>query len=157
MNLRGGGRLPDVVGLLARLILGAVFIGAGALKVSSPAASAMAVRAYQILPYDFAGYLGYALPVAEIVVGLLLVAGLLTRAAALFGGLLMLAFAIGIISAWARGLNIDCGCFGGGGTIGAAQTHYGTEVLRDIGLAACAAWLVARPRTAYSLDHRLFG
>jgi len=73
------------------------------------------------------------------------------------GGLLMLAFIIGIGSAWARGLTIDCGCFGGGGTIGAAQTQYGRDILRDAGLAACGAWLVVRPRTAYSLDHRLFG
>ena len=157
MGLRGGGRLTDVIGLLARLTLGVVLVLAGALKVTSPAASAMAVRAYQIQPYDFAGYLGYALPVVEILVGLLLVAGLLTRASAVVGGLLMLGFVIGIISAWTRGLTIDCGCFGGGGTIEASQTQYGKDVLRDAALAACAAWLVARPRTAYSLDHRLFG
>jgi uncharacterized membrane protein YphA (DoxX/SURF4 family) len=154
---RSAGRLPDLVGLLARLILGVVLIVAGGLKVSTLAASARAVRAFQILPYDFAGYVGYALPIVEIVVGLLLVAGLLTRASAVVGGLLMLAFIIGIISAWMRGLNIDCGCFGGGGTIAAAETQYGIDVLRDAGLLACAGWLVARPRTAYSLDHRLFG
>jgi uncharacterized membrane protein YphA (DoxX/SURF4 family) len=153
----GGGGRGDLIGLLARLILGGVLIVAGALKVTSPAAAAIAVRAFQILPYDFAGYLGYALPVVEIVVGLLLVAGLFTRAAAVVGGLLMLVFLIGIISAWTRGLSIDCGCFGGGGTIGAAQTQYGKDVLRDAGLAACAVWLIARPGTAYSLNHRLFG
>jgi uncharacterized membrane protein YphA (DoxX/SURF4 family) len=158
VSLHGGGvQRLDLFGLLARLILGVVLIVAGALKVTSPASAAMAVRAFQILPYDFAGYLGYALPVVEILVGGLLVAGLFTRAAAVVGGLLMLAFLIGIISAWARGLSIDCGCFGGGGTIGAAQTQYGKDVLRDTGLAACAVWLIARPGTAYSLNHRLFG
>ncbi|MHB1472745.1 MAG: MauE/DoxX family redox-associated membrane protein [Dermatophilaceae bacterium] len=157
MGLQSGGRRADLIGLLARLALGVVLIVAGALKVTSPAASALAVRAFQILPYDFAGYVGYALPVVEILVGLLLVAGLLTRASAVVGGLLMMAFLTGIISAWARGLNIDCGCFGGGGTIDASQTQYLADVLRDTGLAACAAWLVVRPRTAYSLDHRLFG
>ena len=69
----------------------------------------------------------------------------------------MLAFIIGIISAWARGLSIDCGCFGGGGTIDAAKTQYLPDLLRDTGLVACALWLVVRPRSAYSLDHRLFG
>jgi uncharacterized membrane protein YphA (DoxX/SURF4 family) len=156
VGLRVGSRLPDLIGLLARLILGGVLLVAGGLKVTSPAVSARAVRAFQILPYDFAGYVGYALPVVEISVGLLLVVGLFTRASAVVGGLLMLAFIVGIISAWTRGLNIDCGCFGGGGTIGAAQTQYLTDVLRDAGLVACAAWLVVRPRTAYSLDHRLF-
>jgi uncharacterized membrane protein YphA (DoxX/SURF4 family) len=157
MRIRGSRRVPELIGLAARLILGVVLIVAGGAKVTSPAASALAVRAYQILPYDFAGYVGYALPVLELVLGLLLVAGLFTRVSAVLGGLLMLAFIIGIISAWTRGLSIDCGCFGGGGTIGASQTHYGTTVLRDVGLVACAAWLVLRSRTAYSLDHRLFG
>ena len=150
MGLRShwdAGRLPDAIGVLARLILGVVLIWAGAAKVTSPALSARAVRAYQILPYDLAGYVGYALPVVEVLVGLLLVIGLFTRASAVVGGLLMLAFIIGISSAWARGLSIDCGCFGGGGTIAAAQTQYPLEILRDIGVAACAAWLVVRPRT----------
>ena len=150
-------RLPDVIGLLTRLILGITLIWAGATKVTVPAVSARAVRAFQILPYDFAGYVGFALPVVEILVGLLLVLGLLTRVSAVAGGLLMVAFIIGISSAWARGLTIDCGCFGGGGTIAASQTHYPTEILRDVGLTACAGWLVVRPATSYSLDHRLFG
>jgi len=160
MGLRSrwdAGRLPDVIGLLARLILGVVLIWAGALKVTLPAVSARAVQAFQILPYDFAGYVGYALPVVEIAVGLLLVVGLFTRASAMVGGLLMLAFIIGIGWAWAHGYSIDCGCFGGGGTIEASQTQYPLDILRDAGLVACAAWLVVRPRTAYSLDHRLFG
>ena len=157
MNLQGGGRRADFIGLLARLILGVVLIVAGALKVTSPAVSARAVRAFQILPYDFAGYVGYALPVVEILVGLLLVIGLFTRASAVVGGLLMLAFIIGISWAWAHGYSIDCGCFGGGGTIAASQTQYPLDILRDTGLVACAAWLVARPRTTFSLDHRLFG
>lgn len=157
MDLRGGGRLADLIGLLARLILGVVLIWAGAVKVTRPALSAQAVRAFQILPYDFAGYVGYALPVVEILVGMILVAGLLTRAAAVVSGLLMLVFMIGIASAWARGLSIDCGCFGGGGAVAASETRYLLDILRDAGLVACAWWLVVRPRTPFSLDHRLFG
>lgn len=155
--VRGGGRRADVLGLLARLVLGGVLIVAGGLKVTSPAVSARAVRAFQILPYDVAGYVGYALPVVEILIGLLLVAGLFTRVSAVVGGLLMLSFLIGISSAWIRGLTIDCGCFGGGGTVGARQTQYLTDILRDAALAACGAWLVVRPSTAESLDHRFFG
>jgi uncharacterized membrane protein YphA (DoxX/SURF4 family) len=153
----GAGRLPDLIGLLARLILGIVLIWAGAAKVTHPAVSAAAVRAYQLLDYNVAGYVGYALPVLEILVGLLLVVSLFTRASAAVGGLLMVAFIFGISWAWAHGYALDCGCFGGGGTIAAAQTQYPWDIMRDVGLAACATWLVVRPRTAYSLDHRLFG
>ena len=156
-SIRGRERGADLVGLLARLILGVVLVVAGGLKVTSPRVSARAVRAFQILPYDLAGYVGYALPVVEILIGLLLVVGLFTRLSAVVGGLLMLAFIIGISSAWIRGLSIDCGCFGGGGAVAAPQTKYVADLLRDAGLVACAAWLVARPGTAYSLDHRLFG
>ena len=150
----GGWR--DWVGLGARLVLGAVLIVAGGLKVGHLETSARSVRAYQLLPYDVAGYVGYALPVLEIAVGVLLVVGLLTRASALIGGVLMVVFIAGISSAWARGLSIDCGCFGKGGTIDASQTQYPQEIARDIGLLACAAWLVVRPRTLAALDGWLF-
>lgn len=151
------GRQADLVGLLARLVLGGVLVVSGGLKVTSPAVSARAVRAFQILPFELAGYVGYALPIIEILVGLLLILGLFTRASAAVGGLLMVAFVIGIASAWMRGLSIDCGCFGGGGTIGASQTQYGKDILRDVALACCAVWLVLRSRTMFSFDHRLFG
>lgn len=150
-------RALDVLGLLARIALGGVLIVAGALKVGSPAASARAVQAYQLLPFDVAAYVGYALPVVEILIGALLVVGLLTRPAAILGGLLMVAFVIGIASAWARGLSIDCGCFGGGGQIAAADTAYPTEIARDTALALCGVWLAARPRALFSLDRALFG
>ncbi len=145
----------DLVGLLLRLVLGGVLLVAGALKVTNPGASALAVRAYQLLPYDLAGYVGFALPIIEILVGLLLIAGLFTRAAAVIGGLLMLAFVIGIASAWARGLSIDCGCFGGGGESLDGRTAYPWELARDVALLAAAVWLVRRPRSAYAVDSRL--
>lgn len=148
-------RILDGLGLPARLVLGGVLIVAGALKVGRPLVSARAVQAYQIFPFDVAAVIGYALPVVEIVVGALLVVGLFTRVSAVVGGLLMLAFVVGIASAWARGLSIDCGCFGGGGEIGAAQTAYPAEIARDLGFALCGAWLALRPRTPFSLDARL--
>jgi uncharacterized membrane protein YphA (DoxX/SURF4 family) len=149
-------RHRDVVGLLARLVLGGVVLVAGLLKVGHLETSARSVRAYQLLPYDVAGHVGYALPILELAVGLLLVLGLFTRGSAAVAGFLMVVFVIGIASAWARGLSIDCGCFGKGGTIAAAQTQYPQEIARDVGLLACAAYLVVRPRTALSLERLLF-
>ncbi len=151
----GRERVLDVIGLVARLILGGVLLVAGALKVTDPTTAERAVRAYQILPYDLAGTVGLILPIVEIIAGVLLIVGLFTRISAVIGGLLMIAFIIGIASAWARGLTIECGCFGGGGTIAESETNYLPEILRDLGLVICAAWLTVRPRTAVSLDHRL--
>jgi uncharacterized membrane protein YphA (DoxX/SURF4 family) len=149
-------RHRDLLGLVLRLVLGGVILAAGLLKIGHPETSARAVRAYQLLPYDLAGSVGYALPIVEVAVGVLLIAGLFTRVAAVVAGLLMLAFIIGIGSAWARGLSIDCGCFGNGGTIAASQTQYPWEIARDIGLLACAVWLTVRPHTAYSVEDLLF-
>lgn len=148
---------PAWVGLVARLVLGGVLIYAGGTKIGHPLVSARAVQAYQIFPFDLAAGIGYALPVVEVIVGILLVLGLFTRAMGIIGALLMVAFIIGIASAWARGLSIDCGCFGGGGSIGASETKYPQEIARDVAFAACGLWLAVRPHTRLSLDRRLFG
>ena len=145
----------DLLALLLRLVLGVVILVAGALKVGQLETSARSVRAYQLLPYDVAGAIGYGLPVLELAVGVLLVLGLFTRVSAVIAGFLMVVFIIGIASAWARGLSIDCGCFGKGGTIAASQTQYPQEIARDVGLLACAVWLAVRPRSTLSLDRLL--
>jgi uncharacterized membrane protein YphA (DoxX/SURF4 family) len=150
------GAVAPWVGLLARLVLGGVFLVAGGLKALDPSASIRAVTAYELLPVPVAEIVGYALPWLEIGLAVLLLVGLLTRAAAATLGLLLVAFIIGVSSAWARGLSIDCGCFGGGGTVAPDQTAYVSEILRDVGLLLCAAWLVVRPATrlAVDSDHR---
>jgi uncharacterized membrane protein YphA (DoxX/SURF4 family) len=106
-------RVRDWVGLLARVVTGGVWIVAGALKLPDPAASVRAVRAYDLLPEAVVPTVGHLLPVVEVVVGVLLLLGLLTRPAAVVSSLLFVAFIDGIASAWARGMSIDCGCFGG--------------------------------------------
>jgi uncharacterized membrane protein YphA (DoxX/SURF4 family) len=152
---RARGRWLDWVGLLARLVLGGALLVAGLLKVGKPLTAERAVQAYEIFPFELAGLIGRSLPFVEIVLGLLLVLGLFTRVTAAISTLLMLAFIAGIASAWARGLTIDCGCFGGGGQIGAEETRYPQEILRDIAFAACGAWLVVRPRSVLALDRFL--
>jgi uncharacterized membrane protein YphA (DoxX/SURF4 family) len=152
---RGRERWLDVVGLLARLVLGGALLVAGLLKVGKPLTAERAVQAYEIFPFELAGVIGRSLPFVEIILGLLLVVGLFTRVTAALSTLLMLAFIVGIASAWARGLTIDCGCFGGGGQIGAAETQYPQEIARDVVFAACGAWLVARPRSALAVDRFL--
>lgn len=94
----------DILGTAARLGVGGVLVAAGALKVANLPLSAFAVRAYQLLPYELAGYVGYALPVVELLVGALLLAGLFTRWAALAASVLMAGFVVGIGWAWATGL-----------------------------------------------------
>ncbi|WP_188194968.1 MauE/DoxX family redox-associated membrane protein [Nonomuraea sp. SYSU D8015] len=141
---------------VARLVLGGVLIAAGALKIGNPSDSVVAVKAYQLLPDSIAVPVGHVLPILEIVVGVLLVVGLLTRAAAVIAGLLMVAFVFGIAWAWANGLRIDCGCFGGGGQLGEGQEPtYLLDILRDFGLVLLAAWTVRFPPGRFALDGAL--
>lgn len=141
---------------VARLVLGVVLIVAGVPKFRDQIQSVTAVKAYQLLPDSVATMVGHALPIVEIVIGILLVVGLLTRVAAVVGGLLMVAFVFGIAWAWAHGLKIDCGCFGGGGQLKAGQEPtYLLDILRDGGLVLCAAWTVWFPPGRFALDGAL--
>jgi hypothetical protein len=78
-----------------------------------------------------------------------------TWAAAIGSMALLLVFVTGVTQAWARGLSIDCGCFGGGGAVAPGETAYVEELLRDTAFIALAAWLVVRPRTLFALETRL--
>jgi len=138
--------------LLSRLILGGVLFAAGALKIGNLQKSAMAVRAYEMLPVELANFLGYALPWIEIGIGLLLIVGASVKICGLLGAFTMVAFIIAIAQAWARGLSIDCGCFGGGETIDPEETKYLSEIIRDIGLLAMGVFLYYFPKGKLSLD-----
>lgn len=153
----GRERLLDVVGLVLRVFLGVVLIYAGSTKIGHPLTAQRAVQAYELLPDGLANTIGLALPFLEVILGVLLVLGLFTRPAAIAGTLLMVVFILGISQAWARGLTIDCGCFGGGGQIGATETKYPQEIARDVAFALAGAWLWWRPRSLASLDRILFG
>jgi len=145
------------LGLLARLATGGVWIVAGALKIPEPAASVQAVRAYRLLPEAVVPTVGQLLPVVEVVVGLALVVGLLTRTMAVVSAVLFVAFIIAIASAWARGLTIDCGCFGGGGYDPDAADKYPWEIARDVALLAGSVFVAAfGHRSRWALDHVLF-
>ena len=138
--------------LLARLILGAVLLVAGALKVPNLPKSAMAVRAYEMLPIPIANFLGYTLPWIEIGLGLLLIVGVTVKISGALGALTMLVFIIAIAQAWARGLSIDCGCFGGGGTIDPEDTKYLSEIIRDIGLMGLGIFLYLYPKGRFAIE-----
>jgi uncharacterized membrane protein YphA (DoxX/SURF4 family) len=146
------------LGTAARLVLAGVWLAAGAAKVGDLAASGRAVHAYQLTPYDVSTALGAALPLVELALGGLLLVGLGTRAAAAVSTGLLVVFVAGVASAWARGLVIDCGCFGGGGELAAgADPGYGLEIARSATLAILSAWLFVWPHTRLSVDALLQG
>ena len=148
-------RALDVAGTLARFGLAAVWLLSGVPKALDPDQTYVAVRAYDVLPPLGVELVAAVLPWLEIALAVLLLLGLGTRAAALVSAGLLLVFVAGVAQAWARGLSIDCGCFGGGGVVEPGRTAYVQELARDAGFLVLAVWLVVRPRTPVALDGRI--
>ncbi|HEY3319205.1 MAG TPA: MauE/DoxX family redox-associated membrane protein [Planctomycetota bacterium] len=107
-----GARLFSLLTLLARLALGASLLYAGLVKVPNSAAFAQAVANFDLLPPFGNQFVAVTLPWMEIVIGLLLICGLWVRGSALVSLLMFLGFSAAVLSALARDLNIECGCFG---------------------------------------------
>jgi uncharacterized membrane protein YphA (DoxX/SURF4 family) len=146
------------VGTAARLILAVVWALAGWSKVGDLAASGRTVNAYRLLPFEAAKIVGAALPFVELVLAALLLAGLATKLAAAVSGGLLAVYVAGIASVWARGLSIDCGCFGGGGQLAAGvHPNYFWDIARDVALLAVAVFLFLTPRTRIAVDNYVLG
>ncbi|WP_345380805.1 MauE/DoxX family redox-associated membrane protein [Pseudonocardia yuanmonensis] len=146
------GRVLDGIGTLARLGLAAVWLASGLIKALDPAQTYVAVRAYDVLPREAVAVVAGVLPWFELALGVLLLLGIGTRAVAWLSAGLLLVFVAGVTQAWARGLAIDCGCFGGGGAVAPGQTQYVQEIVRDAGFLLLAAWLIVRPGTLLAVE-----
>lgn len=139
------------LGTVLRLGLGVVWIWASLDKLQSPRTFVQAVRAYDATPEWLSKAIGYGLPVLELCIGVALILGIATRVVAAVSAALFLVFLIGIVQAAARGIQLECGCFGGGGTT-SGDTTYLLDILRDVALLAVAVFLVVWPLTRLSLD-----
>jgi uncharacterized membrane protein YphA (DoxX/SURF4 family) len=141
----------------ARVLVGGVLVVAGGLKLPDPAAAERAVRAYRLLSEGLVPAAAFGLPVLEIAVGLALLAGVFVRTAAVVSAVLLAGYIAAIGSVWARGLSIDCGCFGGGGQVAAGSTNYAGEIARDAALLLVALAQSPWPRSRLALGTALGG
>ena len=105
-------RYGRAVGFIVRLILGGLFIFAGIAKIYDPGTFAVEVDRYQLVPWKICVATAYYLPWVEFLAGLSLFLRSFERGALLLITLLLSVFTLALASALARGLNIDCGCFG---------------------------------------------
>jgi uncharacterized membrane protein YphA (DoxX/SURF4 family) len=120
-----------------RLIVGGVFIAAGAVKIMEPAAFATDIANYRMLPHELVDLAAITLPWIELGAGLLLVAGFWKRPSAFLITAMMALFLMAIGQALARGLDVRCGCFG---TVEARKVG-AVALAQDLALCAAAAWL----------------
>ena len=137
----------------ARVGLAGVFVAAGWPKLLDAEGTVRSVRAFQILPEALVRPFAYGLPMLELVLALLLLVGLATRLAGAATAVLMLVFLGGIASAWARGLAIDCGCFGSAGqTVADPVAGYVRDIFRDLLFLGAALLVALSARSRLALD-----
>lgn len=115
-KLRGpqnAGTFASWLSLIGRMGAGQVFIFAGLIKVADPAEVARSIQAFGIVENDsLISLAAYVIPWTEIIAGVLLVAGLFTRAAATVILLMLIGFVALILNAMNKGQELTCGCFG---------------------------------------------
>lgn len=130
--------------LVVRLIVGGVFLYAGWLKARDPGAFIRDLWGYRMLPDSAAYAVAAFVPYLEIVAGLALIAGRQRQGAHLLLGAMLVVFIVAVGAAWARGLDIACGCFGASPE--GARADYPWLIGRDLALLAGVA-LSARLKT----------
>ncbi|MDO8805107.1 MAG: DoxX family protein [Elusimicrobiota bacterium] len=146
--MNGKIQIKDLIGLLARLAVGGLFIYSGLIKALAPAEEfGYAIESYKVLNAQLSLWAAYVAPWVELYAGLLLAAGVFTRLSAVFSGALLLFFEALLGQAWLRGLSItSCGCFGSG---------YGNSITREFTqnlVFLALAWMAARYGGHWSAD-----
>lgn len=102
-----GNRLTAMI----RILLGAMLVFSGSLKIVDPEAFGSVIARYDILPEIIVAYAALLVPALEVLAGLFLLVGCKVRASAFIGMLLMIAFFFFISVNLVRGRRFDCGCF----------------------------------------------
>lgn len=125
--------------LLAQLVLAWAFIRAGLPKIEDPTSFAVSIEAYRVIGGSLALWVAILLPWLELVLGIGLLTPWLKQACSLTTAALLLLF-IGLhASAWARGLDLNCGCFG----LSEESPDYLGSILRNLGLLGLCLFLLA--------------
>jgi putative oxidoreductase len=119
--------------------IGLVFLSAGALKAWDPQSFAYAIENYQLTRWSVSIGIAFYLPWLEIIAGAALLTGWLYRGALATLGLLTVIFLGAVSSAWARGLNIECGCFQSESSPTGLGTSLGIDLL-ILGSLLALAW-----------------
>ena len=116
--------------LLSRLLVGGVLVRAGTTRLTDPLGSVATVRSYDVLPRSTAETVGYVLPALQLVVGVALLVGLMSRGAAVLSAAVFLALLVATTSAGVRGIDLGGPAYGWGVTRDAALLALSLLVVR---------------------------
>lgn len=101
----------DVLTILARLVIGGIFIYASVYKILDPGSFARSIWYYHMVPGNLINLMALILPWVEFISGLALILGIWYRGSVVIINLMTVVFIAALISAVVRGISIDCGCF----------------------------------------------
>jgi putative oxidoreductase len=136
--------------LVARLLIGSLFVYASIHKIMDPAEFAVAIRNYMIVPPAWSNILALTLPWIEIGAGGFLILGIQTRPAALVTTGMLGVFLGALIYAYSIGLDIDCGCFSSAAASTGRVGLY--HLVRDTSLFLISLLIVVRDRGDFSIS-----
>ena len=131
-----------LIPLIARLVVAGAFAMAALPKIHDPVAFAGSVSAFRVIDPALSTWVALVLPWLELATAIGLLTPWLRRSSGLCINALLLVFIALHASAWARGLDIDCGCFGEN-TAG-AKSSYLWLILRNSALLLTGAYLLAQ-------------
>jgi len=126
----------------SQILIGLLFAAAALAKLGDLHSFAEQVHNFRILPLALENLAAMVLPWIELITALALVFGVRARSGGAVAALLMALFTASVLIAMARGLDIECGCFGT-----ADATRVGLlKVLENGAMLALALAATQRPR-----------
>jgi putative oxidoreductase len=136
-SLEAGTMIRKMIMRLAQVLLGGVFLFAGAVKAVDPATFAVEIHHYQLIPWRAGAAAALIVPWLEMLSGVLIFVKRWRLGALVWITSMLAIFTAALASAALRGLNIDCGCFG------RAFQETGTiyPLVRNVALLGLAAFL----------------
>ncbi|MEQ1858356.1 MAG: MauE/DoxX family redox-associated membrane protein [Chthoniobacteraceae bacterium] len=123
--------------LTLRLLLGGLLAYAGIVKVADIEQFFRDVHAFNLTRWDVSMILAVFLPWLEIVTGFALIARTFYRGAVALSGVMTVVFIGAIASAWWRGIDLTCGCFGRA----VNQTDFPRHLALNGAMLAAVVWL----------------
>ncbi len=136
--------------LIARLVVGGVFLVAAIDKIAMPDAFAKSINNYHLVPVYLVNFSALLLPWLELLCSIFLISGIRVKATAFLASGMLVVFIAAILSAMFRGLDINCGCFAQEG-IAPTKVGWG-KIAEDAGLLVLTIALIFSNGNKFSFE-----
>jgi uncharacterized membrane protein YphA (DoxX/SURF4 family) len=143
VNRARAGLAHPVVVRCAQLVVGVLLGGAALGKLGDIPAFARDIHNFRIVPVAGENLIAIVLPWIELTTALSLVLGVRARAGALVAACVVTVFTAAVALALARGLNVECGCFG----VASAARVGGAKLAQNLAILAVAGIALVAPAT----------